>query len=379
MTKILVIDGDVITRRAIAQILQEKTQHQIVINGESNRAVEHIIEAEPDLLLLGISPDSVEEIAQLSTIKIRFPNLSVIILSERSEPGAAVVIAALRLGAVDFITKSENFCSMLFAERHLTKRLIPIVEASLRANHGMREGTMSQSFEKDLTSIWPLNLITIGGCTGGPAALFKLIETLPKNFNIPIVAVQHLPKYYTKVLAARLDEVSDLEVREATDGVVLNGGGVWIAPGGFHSEVHRDGNETVLKVHKGPREHDARPSIDMLFRSAGRLYGPGAMGVILSGCGKDGVAGAGAIKQAGGHVLVQDISTSLMPDLPLAVVKTGYCDIISPTEQMVQHFLKRDKGAVRPYAEAEIKKREISPTGYSEFRYLDKHLFSTLN
>lgn len=383
MKTILLIDSDLIARRAIAKILQEKTEYQLIVNGETNNAVESIVEYNPDLLLLGIKPNEVEEIALLSLIKIRFPDLPVVILTERSEPGAAIAVAALRLGVIDFITKPEDCNTMLFAERHLAKRLLPITKFSLRLKKRNRTGSsVSPGLAKEnqlSTTLWPLNLIVIGGCTGGPVALFKLVESLPKDFSVPIVVAQHLPKYFTKVLAARLNEVTELSVREAKNGVLVKPGSIWIAPGGYHCEVSRYGNETQLKVHRGPRENGARPSIDMLFRSAGRLYGPGVLGVILSGCGKDGLAGASTIRESGGHILVQDYRTALAPDLPLAMMREGQYDIVSPVDKMAEHFSMRDQGVVHSEAESRAKNEEVLTVKQVSYRHIDQHLFSTLN
>ncbi|MDX1638634.1 MAG: chemotaxis protein CheB, partial [Balneolaceae bacterium] len=349
MKKIVIVDGDLIARRAVAKILQEKTDHQLIVSGEPNEAVTIVENVNPDLIIIGIRHDVVEEIAMISALRVRFPMLPIIILSERSEAGAAIAIAGLRLGAIDFITKSTDDRSMLFAERHLSKRLLPVVRSVLRLTKRSEEGAEIKQggtqFET-LDSLWPLNLMVIGGCTGGPAALYKLVGSLPSTFTVPIVIVQHLPKFYTKVLAERLNNISDLDIAEATDGETLKAGMVRFAPGGYHCELFRDSNRTLLRVHRGPRENGVRPSIDVLFRSAGRLYGPGAMGVVLSGCGKDGVAGAGAIRQAGGHIIVQDYRTALIPDLPLAVMQSGNYDLVSPVDHMVELFLKRDDGVL---------------------------------
>ncbi|MFH5832726.1 chemotaxis protein CheB [Halalkalibaculum sp. DA3122] len=382
MKTLLLIDSDLIARRAIAKILREQSEYRLIISGDPGSAVQDISHAAPDLLLLGVKPTEVEEIALLSTIKIRFPDLPVVILSERSEPGAALAIAALRLGAIDVITKPADCNSMLFADRHLAKRLLPIVKTSLKAKGRKKRPLPAPAEEQrqgDLQSVWPLNLIVVGGCTGGPPALFRLIETLPENFAVPVVVVQHFPRYYTKVLAHRLDELSALKIREAQNGVPLKAGTIWIAPGGYHTEVFRTGNETQLKVHRGPRENGVRPSIDLLFRSAARLYGPGALGVILSGYGTDGIAGAGAVRQAGGHVLVQDHRSALVGDLPLAVIKKRYCDAVIPVEQMLRQFVLRDEGAIRTLNSSDSVEEKAMPVKSIPARNIDRHLFSTLN
>ncbi len=386
MKTILLVEGDVIARRAIAKIIREKTDYTLIVNGDVTTTIDSVSAIKPDLLLLGIKPEKAQEIALLSTVRLRFPELPVIILNERTEAGAAVSIAGLRMGAVDFITKPEDSNSMLFADRHLSKRLLPVIKSLFQAKQ-VRNTDFKRSFAEGkvetLKTYWPLNLIVIGGCTGAPVALFELIESLPENFDIPIAIIQHMPKFYTNVLAARLNQVTKLTVKEASDEAVLKPGVIWIAPGGSHTEVFRAGNETLLKVHCGPRENGVRPSIDKLFRSAGLLYGPGVMGVILSGCGQDGIAGAEAIKQAGGHMIVQDYRTATIPNLPLSVIKTGQYDLMCTTDYMAELFFKRAMGTKQTIAGSEMDKdfpnKEVIPQKYKYFQNKERHLFSTLN
>lgn len=347
--KILIVDQDVIARRAIAKVLQKQTGHQAVVNGDVSTVIETTTNEKPDLLLLGLRHDKVEELALLSSTIRQFPDLPIIMISERSEPGAALALAALRLGAIDFITKPDDGNTILFAERHFSKRVAPIVESALKhkpTNASRSRQSFISSKLDSLKSVWPLNLVVIGGCTGGPAALFPLLKSLPYNLSVPVVVAQHMPKYYSRVLARQLDEVSKFSVQEAESGAELQPGTVWIAPGGYHTEVYRDSNRTVLKVHRGPRENGVRPSIDLLFRSAARLYGPGVLGIILSGIGRDGFAGTAAVKREKGNIIAQDFRTALVPELPLSVVAEGYHDIISPVEYIPDLLMLRDRGGI---------------------------------
>ncbi|MDZ7691094.1 MAG: chemotaxis protein CheB [Balneolaceae bacterium] len=344
MKKILVVDGDVLARQAFAKVLQERTDHQIFVQADVEALVETVLKTDPDLLLLGIDPEKVEEIAMLSVISHRFPGLPLVVGAERTREGATIGIAALKLGAFDIVTKPENYNSILFAERHLVKRLVPIVQSALKIQENKKNdfgGTYANRSRK-LNIHSPLEMVVVGGCTGGPAALLSIIKRLPKTLSVPIVIVQHLPRFFTTALATKLNEITELPVKEASHGMTLKPGRVSIIPGGFHGEVHRDGSKTRLKLHKGPRENKARPSIDLLFRSAARLYGSGVLGIILSGCGVDGLAGAGAVKHAGGQVIVQDYRSALVPDLPLSVIRKGYQKLISPVDQIPEHISNWD-------------------------------------
>ncbi|MDX1618725.1 MAG: CheB methylesterase domain-containing protein, partial [Balneolaceae bacterium] len=172
-------------------------------------------------------------------------------------------------------------------------------------------------------------------------ALFSIIPVLPQSLPITLVVVQHFPKHSTKELARRLNEISEVRVEEAYDGVELKPGTVWLAPGGLHAEVERNGGTLTLKLHRGPRENGVRPSIDLLFRSAGWSLGDELLGIILSGCGRDGIAGARVIREYGGNIIVQDPRDALSHSLPLAVIREGLADNYFPAEQIADQIIRR--------------------------------------
>lgn len=379
MKKVLIIDGDIIARRAIAKVLQEKTPHQVFIQPDLEAAVDTIKKTDPDLLLLGIRAGKKEEMAVLSMIQTHFPKLKLILVTERTEEGADFGITALRQGAFDLLTKPEHYNSMLFAEKHLVKRLIPLVQSALKSEAKKDDFGVSYARRSSSLQVYrPLDLIVIGGCTGGPLALFEIISELPKNLSAPVVIVQHLPRYFTSILAARLNSVSELKVREASHGIILKAGEVWIVPGGLHGEVYRNGSRTELKLHKGPRENKARPSIDLLFRSAAKLHGSGVLGIILSGCGTDGIRGAGSIKQAGGQVIVQDYRTASVADLPLSVIRAGYCNLMSSADEIPEHIMKWDSSYPHAMASSPSGRQKALSSRIQGFNKMDDYLFNSI-
>ncbi|HKK45208.1 MAG TPA: CheB methylesterase domain-containing protein, partial [Balneolaceae bacterium] len=206
-------------------------------------------------------------------------------------------------------------------------------------------------------SVEPIELVVIGGCTGGTKSLFALLAKLPEDLNIPVVIVQHLPRTYTKILAEKLNTVSHLMIREATNGVVLQDGDVWIAPGGYHCEIGQNGYQQVINVHRGVRENDMRPSIDILFRSAAKIYGEKTLGIILSGCGCDGIAGSEEIKLAGGQIIVQDPQTSIAPELPLSIIRNGFTREYYSPEELANQIVQR---ASKINVDSEITEQETS-------------------
>jgi len=355
--RILVIDEDILARQAVANVLQNEPNLEIRVSGEPGSASELVEALEPDIVLLNIERQGPNSFDTLKTMHSKYPGLPVVVLTPRNEKGAELALYALRHGAVDVITKPEQNSLLLFAGRHLVKRLRPtIAVASKLAEIERTERLVTESLKgiqhdieefvprrKSRSSSGPLQLVVMGGCTGGPQALFSIIPNLPGDLPVPIAVVQHFPRHYTAELARSLNEVSELQVEEAYDGVKLVPGTVWVAPGGYHAEVDRDGTRNYLKLHRGPRENGVRPSIDLLFRSAGKILGDGVLGIVLSGCGCDGVAGARAIRENGGKIIVQDPREALAYELPLSVIKAGLAENYFTEEQIADQIIKRTK------------------------------------
>jgi two-component system chemotaxis response regulator CheB len=340
------------------------------------------------VVLLHLDDIDSQAFEMFTKLRVRYPQLPVIILSPRNEKGAKAAITAITMDAIDVVTKPTSGNNLLFANRHLSKRLIPIVKAAaaygdesgksaLKSASGptQQEASSQESERSDDSSQYrEPEIITIGGCCGGPKALFSLITKLPRDLSVPVVVVQHFPQIFTKVLAEELDKRSRLSVREVADGAELKPGTVWIASGGCHTEVHRDGCKTTLRVHRGPRELGDRPSINMLFRSAVRIYEDKILGIILSGIGLDGLAGAEAIHKAGGQVLVQEPRTSIAPEMPANIIRAGLADHSYTLEEFVEQILKR----VPEHVKSSYSYDKRIPSGSYSINHSEQMKFSTL-
>lgn len=335
--KVVIIDKDILARRALSNVLNKDQSLSLIETSSTIEQAESIVKnRQPHVLLFSIENTDSNEYAEFLKLRKTFPELSIVVLATRTEEGAQTAIKVLKEGAVDIITKPRECTGLLFAYRHLTKRVIPIV-----INAGTKKPTSTFEILNNNTNYQPgfeslstgfkeeniqkhTRMVVMGGCTGGPIALFSIIPELPADLPFPIVVGQHFPKKYTRVLAEELDKESAVSVKEGFDGAVLEPGTVWIAPGGVHSEIDRMSSlYPLLKTYKGVRELGNRPSINILFRSAATAYKSEALGIILSGCGRDGVEGAAAIQRNGGQVLVQDPRLALAPELPVAVLQAG--------------------------------------------------------
>jgi two-component system chemotaxis response regulator CheB len=171
--------------------------------------------------------------------------------------------------------------------------------------------------------------------------LATLFRHLPADFPAPIVVVQHMPPVFTSYLAERLDVTSPLEVREAVDREHIGKGQVRIAPGNFHIELAGSSGVASIRLHQGPPENSCRPAVDVLFRSVAAEFGPAALAVVLTGMGQDGLLGCHAIHEAGGSIVVQDESTSVVWGMPGAVAGAELADRILPLASIAGELKRR--------------------------------------
>jgi two-component system, chemotaxis family, protein-glutamate methylesterase/glutaminase len=186
-----------------------------------------------------------------------------------------------------------------------------------------------------------IDVVAIGSSTGGPNALAALISQLPADFPVPIVIVQHMPSLFTRLLAERLNHLTELDVREGKNAQRLQGGQVWIAPGGYHMTVARKGMEFVLGINRAPAENSCRPAVDVLFRSVAETYGANVLAVVLTGMGVDGTRGSASIRDAGGEVIVQDEASSAVWGMPGSVVAANLADRIFPLAGLASEVVRR--------------------------------------
>lgn len=178
-------------------------------------------------------------------------------------------------------------------------------------------------------------VIVIGSSTGGPSELEDIFKQLPADFPVPILIAQHLPRPFTQTLAQRLNSVGSLRVSEAKNKELIEAAHGYVIPGDSHFFLYAPGPRITLLS----TEDLQKPSVDMGFTSTAEHFGPGTIGVILSGMGEDGVIGAKAVKQLGGKILVQDEATSMIFGMPKKVIESGFFDEILPLDKIVARLV----------------------------------------
>ncbi len=306
--------------------------------------LEHVRRLRPDVLVLDLEMPGLNGLDVLDRLRVENPELPVIMCSAYTEHGARSTLEALGRGAVDYVTKPSRQRDSNAAMESLAQQLLPRLGALAKEIRGTGENPERKAVSDGAQNIrpvegrgktsCPIEVVVIGLSTGGPSALEQLLPKLPKDFPVPVLIVQHMPKLFTGALAERLDKCSPLRVEEAYDNATIRPGTVWLAPGDAHMEValrcamgDRDRDEKSrsyrLRLHYQEPLNHCRPSVDYLFFSAARNYGPGTLALVMTGMGTDGLNGARAVRERGGTVFTQDETTSAVWGMPGSVTAAG--------------------------------------------------------
>jgi len=321
--RILIVDDSAIMRKLITDILKKDPQLEIVGQASTGKeAIEKAKILKPEVITLDIEMPEMDGLTALKFLKKEVPNAKVIMFSSLTQEGAKATIEALSLGAFDFVPKPSTK-SFLESVKKIEEDLLPKIKS---AAEGVK--TRSLILPKLPTKIRSglYRVLGIGVSTGGPQTLSEIFKNLPQNFYVPILIVQHMPPLFTKQLADRLNKISPLQVKEAEDGEPVKEGVAYLAPGDYHMEVKRENNSKVIRLHQGPPRNNCRPAVDVLFESLAEVYNGSALGLVLTGMGRDGEEGARRIKQKGGAILAQDAQSSVVFGMPRAVIESGLAD-----------------------------------------------------
>lgn len=334
LIRVLVVDDSATMRGLIGARLRSHGRIEVV-GGASDpyEAREAIKALNPDVITLDVEMPKMDGLAFLEKL-MRLRPMPVVMVSTLTEAGAVAAVRALELGAFDCISKpGGNSTESGF------DRLNDVVVAAAESRR-IRPAPRVRRIEEVPTSYTPTDrLVAIGSSTGGVEALTVVLSGLPANCP-PIVITQHMPPRFTESLAKRLNGISAPTVVEAKDGDVLRVGHVYIAPGGTrHLEVVNSPNLS-LRLRAGDPVNGHRPSVDVLFSSVAAVYGSDALGVILTGMGRDGAAGLLEMRNAGATTFGQDESSCVVYGMPRAALEMGAVERQLPLEDIASAILK---------------------------------------
>jgi two-component system chemotaxis response regulator CheB len=311
----------------------------------------------PDLIMLDVAMPVLDGLRALRSLRERMPAVPVIMCSALTHRGARVTLEALAAGASDYVTKPSGQPDAPTAIRALAAELVPKIHALTVACPAVTPTPPAALPVVPRTSA--PSVVVVGVSTGGPAALEVLLAGLPADFPLPVLVAQHMPEFFTQPLAERLNARCAVRVREAADGDFI-GAGALIARGDWHLEavaLPEDRRARVRLSRWEPQNH-CRPSVDVLFQSATAVYGAGVVAVVLTGMGSDGLAGAHAVRDAGGIVFAQDQATSAVWGMPGAVARAGLAHRVLPLGAIAGDLLRLAR-VIRKVEDAEKKSVQV--------------------
>jgi len=347
LTRVLVVDDSALARMVISRRISLDPGIEVVgVAFDGIDALEKVKTLKPDVVTLDVEMPRMDGLTTLSRIMAESPT-AVVMLSRLTEEDAEVTIKALEAGAVDFFLKPSmvdkgglsNAIAGLNDKIKMAGRVdISRVVRSLRRGISRYRGAESLlASPARISGPRPQkNVVIIGSSTGGPKALCEIVPGLPRDLPASILIVQHMPMGFTRSLARRLAQLSQVEVREAASGDKLGAGQALVAPGNYHMVV---GEADDVSLNQEPARNGVRPSIDVTMESVAANAGYRCIGVVLTGMGSDGKNGAAAIKKSGGIVIAQDEPTSVIYGMPRSVAECGCADKVLPLHQITQEVV----------------------------------------
>ncbi|MFI4876977.1 MAG: chemotaxis response regulator protein-glutamate methylesterase [Blastopirellula sp. JB062] len=328
VSRVLVVDDSALMRTLITDQLADAPGIEVCGQASDGyQALQMVKQLRPDVVTLDVQMPGMDGLETLDRILVERP-LPVIMVSAMTQLGGDITLDALERGAFDYVAKPTGLTQAETVMRDdLVRKIRTVAGAdfakvleSRRQRAALRRQRRAQPKQTPAASLKPKEKLTVGTMecrciaigisTGGPPALTSLFETLPAGLP-PIVIVQHMPEQFTKAFASRLNSISQVQVKEAATGDVLTDGCAYIAPGGKHLQVLRSTrSQSRLEVFDDAPVSGHRPSVDVMMRSAAKVFGETCLGVVMTGMGRDGSGGCQAIRAAGGFVLGQDEASS---------------------------------------------------------------------
>jgi len=350
--KILIVDDSALYRRILRDVVESLDDAQFMDIAQNGRlALEKMKKQVPDLVTLDVEMPELNGLQTLQEIRRLYPDTGVVMISSLTTRDAQVTLQALEIGAFDFVAKPNDVDLQVNFDvlSHRLKTILSAYQVRLRLTTRRRQPEPVIPSEQPLTvETGPApksllapgkpEILAIGISTGGPKALVEMIPALPASLPVPVVIVQHMPATFTQALAESLNKKSALTVKEGEHGETIKRGFVYIAPGNRQMRIAGNPGGYIIELTDDPPENHCRPSADYLFRSVARIYKNKALGLIMTGMGRDGTTGLRLMKREGARVIAQDEESCVVFGMPMEAIKAGVVDKIVSLKDMASEI-----------------------------------------
>lgn len=348
--KILVVDDFALMRRVLCDIINEDSRFEVEDTAANGLiALEKITSNRYDAIVLDVNMPKMDGLTFLEELQKRRISAKIMMASTETKESSVTTIRALELGALDFVEKPGSF--LLAQNEHFKDKLVNtlwvVVNSSLPEIRVIkRTEPITRKKLQEITSIKNIKagkrIVAIASSTGGPRALQQVITILPKCLDAPVVIVQHMPKGFTASFADRLDTLSEVSVKEAEDGDVLEKGKVYIARGGSHLKIYEKNGKNYLRYSDEPAREGVKPCANYMYESLTDTSYDEILCVVLTGMGADGTAGIMNLrKEKSVKIVAQNEETCTVYGMPRSIVKTGLVDQIKPIDEIAKSIIEK--------------------------------------
>lgn len=346
--RLMIVDDSMVARAVLSRMIEADGAFEIVaVAGTGEDAIVALGHVEVDIILLDLEMPGAGGLKSIPRLLDAGRGARIMIVSSLAEEGAEDTVAALALGAADTLPKpgtgrfNGRFSEVLIA------RLIALGHAETRDRQSETEAAMRAAIGvpalRSMSSS-PLELLALGASTGGIHALGTFFQHLPRRIEAPILVTQHLPPPFMTVFARQLGVAAGRPAVVAEEGMTLTPDTLFIAPGDAHLTLEPGPGGLAVRLLRHAVPSGCLPSVDPMFASIGALLGRHALGVVLSGMGRDGVEGAAKLVASGGAVIAQDEASSAVWGMPKSIVDAGLASAILPPDQLARRVAARIEG-----------------------------------
>ncbi len=349
----MIVDDSVVIRGLIGRWIDALPDMEVVARCRDGQdAVEQIARVKPDVVVLDIEMPVMDGLTALPKLLEASPSSRILMASTLTRRNASISIKALTLGATDYVPKpestrdghaSEGFQTELVdkiravgqAKKPQAPRRVFAAEKTAVAKGTMKPAAAGAGIQLKPASKTRPKILAIGSSTGGPKALFDFFEALsPSLSNIPVVITQHMPPTFTAILAEHLSSSASRTCVEGEEGMALEPGKVYVAPGGKHMLLKKEGTSVRIHLDDGPPVNFCKPAVDPMLDSLLPIYGSSLLVCILTGMGHDGRDGSTRVQAEGGTIIAQDEASSVVWGMPGAVAQAGICHQVLPLNEL---------------------------------------------